>query len=462
MLLCDEEVMAFNQNQFELDCPKIVLTPQDSKKMPLHGIGSIFQRSDGQMHFKIYASLPGGPKSTLSLLAQNATLPGQIIPENEFYNLKATDAWGRVWESQKTDFDSHSFPQTNFVTLKGSIESLSYKIVAIKKPQIRNYLKLLFYQTVNLPANSAIKRSVSVANQMRSSSIKLNAWKFQSNDCQFILWDDEGILSLDCYALKEGTTFPSYFDLRVVEAMRFITAEPLSWSLMESEKDGVSEITLKSKVTKKSLTRLMPPVEYNRITQAKEAQTLFDLYLQHIKSYSAPHWHPISQRLSAILNASAGSLETEGLTLGVEIEGLVKQELANRFHIPLCKVVLKKVCNAIATLSMDENIKKRIIGFVGSMAGAKGQDILKELCNKGIIKETLFEKWKCLRNPSAHADVLNPSKIQEYFDLCHANIVLIYHLIFYIIGYRGIYTNYQQHGFPKALYNHPLSDQPHA
>ncbi|MFA5168046.1 MAG: hypothetical protein WC530_05900 [Candidatus Omnitrophota bacterium] len=448
MLLRDEEIKAFGLNQLELDCSQIILTPLDPSKKPISGIGSIFQKSDGRLHFKIYSTIPDNWR----LVFPPSTLAGQIIPDKEFYNLEAMDSHGRIWKSQRPRLDFNSTAYNDFVIIKGIAESISSQ-QQLEKPLARSYLNQRFYQSVEIPANCLTKKSFSVAKQTGRSSSEVNGWKFESNNYSFLLWTEESVLNLRCHSSEDNISLPSYFDLRALETIRFITGCPLIWSLQETGSANFAEIILKTKPTKKSETRLNPPISYRLIVHAKETQKLFDLYLAYIKNYPKPEWHPISQHVYAILNASGGSLETEGLTLGVEIEGLAKQELTAHYPKPLGKEILDKVCEVIEESKITQEIKARVTGFIRSMTGIKAHDVLRELSKKEIISQDLFNKWKKLRNTSAHSEPLDSSQIQEYLDLCHANTVLLYHLIFFVIGYRGIYTNYQQHGFPEADYN---------
>jgi len=41
---------------------------------------------------------------------------------------------------------------------------------------------------------------------------------------------------------------------------------------------------------------------------------------------------------------------------------------------------------------------------------------------------------------------------QSHFDLINKVTVLLYHLIFYLIGYSGSYSDYGTHGYPNRAY----------
>jgi hypothetical protein len=47
---------------------------------------------------------------------------------------------------------------------------------------------------------------------------------------------------------------------------------------------------------------------------------------------------------------------------------------------------------------------------------------------------------------------LNEKKLQELIDLIHKVTVLMYHIVFYLIGYRGKFTDYSSLGFPEKTY----------
>lgn len=447
----DNERTAFNLNKLELNCSKILLIPGDKNVPSIEGVGSIFQKEDGFLYLKVYANVPHIWQ--LFKQSQTSIVAGQLIPPTYFYKLEATDAEGRIWKSHRTRLDYHA-ASNNFTVFTGTLESITYECAPpkhIEKP----YIKMNFYQQVKIPANNFTETTFSIADQKKHSSSELKGWKFESHNFNFLLWDEESCLHLCCNS-QEITDFPEHFEIRIVEALGFITGENLIWSYFERGKGPLIEIILKSKPSKKSTTRLLPPISYDLIMNAKEVQKLFSLYLKHILNYSNSDWHPITQNHYAILSASGGSISTEALTLGVEIEGLAKGQLSNYHPKQPSQDVLNTSIEKISELELNQEIKKRILGFIGSLPGIKGQNILKNMVSLKIITEEQFENWKKLRHPAAHSDPFDSSKFQDYIDLCHANTVLFYHLIFHLIGYTGIYTNYGRHGFPEGVYNPPV------
>lgn len=453
-MLWKEEETSFDQNQFELDCSKIVLKSNDPALPSIEGVGSIFQKTNGWLYFKVYATVPHVWKLLGQL--QGAVKAGQLIPNHVFYEFEALDSQNRLWKNSRVRFDFNS-SSTNFTILTGTLESITYQYHPPIKPIDKPYIKLRFYQSVKIPSNNFTEKSISVANKESSSSSELNIWKFESNNCEFLLRQEKDCLYVICRH-HEQAPLPLNFETRLVETLQFITGERLRWSHYESGNKNLIEVTLRSKPPKLSATRLLPPIQYNLITNINETQKLFSLYLQHTLKDASPDWHPISQNHYSILNGSDASISAEALTLGVEIEGLAKNQLSNYHPKPPSQESLALASEKIESLEIDVEIKKRIAGFIGSMTGIKGQNILRRMAEEKIITDEQFANWKKLRNPAAHCDPFDSSKFQIYIDACHANTVLFYHLVFHLIGYQGIYTNYARHGFPEAVYNPSIAE----
>ena len=69
--------------------------------------------------------------------------------------------------------------------------------------------------------------------------------------------------------------------------------------------------------------------------------------------------------------------------------------------------------------------------------------------------------WKKLRNKFVHPrqidlKKLNDNQLQELVHMIHKVTVLMYHIVFYLIGYNGKFSDYSSLGFPERSY--PLNE----
>ncbi len=139
--------------------------------------------------------------------------------------------------------------------------------------------------------------------------------------------------------------------------------------------------------------------------------------------------------------------------MAVSIEGLLKL-CFHEIGLPNDEFMkrIKKANDEINKGGIDENLKSRLQGVLGSMKMPRAKDRLYCLRQSGIVEERLVKSWDNMRNSSAHSDSIDLSEIQNYLNDCSAMCVLFYQLIFYTIGYVGEYTDCSIYGFPNKKY----------
>jgi hypothetical protein len=135
------------------------------------------------------------------------------------------------------------------------------------------------------------------------------------------------------------------------------------------------------------------------------------------------------------------------LTLATHIELVVKNYF-KEFAKKISDDIIVAAIEEIKVLNINEALKPRIIGFLSNIRGEiRAKDILNELVKNDEIASKQLNYWNKLRNSSTHGDNLN-MEFQELFNLCSANLVLYYNLIFILINYTGSYSDYSTYGYP--------------
>src|SRR5215210_5457423 len=95
MLVNDDEITALRAGEFELHCLEMRLERKSAdERCVISGPGRIAQLPDGQLGLTVYA--PEQFELGFSYLAWPA---GQVIPEDAYFALTATDIYGRQWTS---------------------------------------------------------------------------------------------------------------------------------------------------------------------------------------------------------------------------------------------------------------------------------------------------------------------------------------------------------------------------
>ncbi|MCU0704613.1 MAG: hypothetical protein MUF18_11605, partial [Fimbriiglobus sp.] len=90
----EEAVLA---KRWETDCTEMTLTQNATENPRVHrGKGLLRQNAEGGLCFRIYPPGDGPLEGTFDKCSERITA-GQLVPDDEFYTLRATDWGGRVW-----------------------------------------------------------------------------------------------------------------------------------------------------------------------------------------------------------------------------------------------------------------------------------------------------------------------------------------------------------------------------
>ncbi|MCK4795386.1 MAG: hypothetical protein KAV87_67275 [Desulfobacteraceae bacterium] len=304
-----------------------------------------------------------------------------------------------------------------------------------------------FPGNIEIPCNTVTESKTYVGDKIRQRSGKLNAARFSACNYEIEIRNEEDWLTL---GVSSGLQkLPDFLELRVGEALQFVLARSLSWSMLEIYEGNKDITSIRPLPIGESKSRAQPAIGYKRIDETGCVWKLYEKYLQHILSYSKPYWHPLSGFIHSVIEAMSGSLEAQALTLGVAVEGILRTEFADlalpgeEFENEIDKA--KKLINES---SLENSVKKRGIGAFDAMLQPRAEDRLKELVKKGLIEKELVEAWRKIRHRSAHADIMNSIDTREFLKLYDRVNVLFNQLIFLAIGYTGKYTDYSTYGWP--------------
>jgi len=114
------------------------------------------------------------------------------------------------------------------------------------------------------------------------------------------------------------------FEVRVVEALRYVLAMVLHVSVIEHSAGSTVETTLISPV-RASETHLLPPLMASSSNDRPNVRRLFERYLTFVHSQiSSEFVHPCSSHLRMACEASANAIEAEAIGLCVAVEGIAK------------------------------------------------------------------------------------------------------------------------------------------
>lgn len=313
---------------------------------------------------------------------------------------------------------------------------------------------MLFPERIEIPCTTGTETQTSIGAKPQGRSSKTDVAEFASCGHQCRLSMEAATLRVEIWPDKEPNVH--HMETRIVEGLQFVLARPMSWVLFEREGGRMERTEVRSVPMPASTRRILPPIHFTRITNAESVWRLCDHYLRHVASHPDEKWHPLSQRLHSVLEATAGSVEVHARTLGIEIEGILKSEFVTS-GVPddIIHSQIDQARELIAGSRLDEGFKERMFGSLRSMRSPRADDRLRALVEAGAITDDQRSAWKKLRNSSTHADRADFLPQQEFVDRLMRTTVLLYHLVFAAIGYHGPYTDYGSRGWPTRPYEGP-------
>jgi hypothetical protein len=440
----EEALKLIMDRRFVLDCPQIVLSPHKptSSRKGYRGPGFITQNEDGNLTFKI-CSIEGSPIDDLERFF--SVKPGEILDEEHYYSLLATDINGRQWEARWIDPNPNYGPAGCFV--HGIIKELHHE-ENLPESGEGYFSEIYFPGEIRIPCNTTSEVEKVIDGEKRSWFGNMNIAKFGACGFEFELEQEKGWLAVR--VKSESRKITSISIIRFSEALQFILARSLSWAVLEIISGQNIKITIRplNKNDKKLI--IGPPISLQQCLDKPDIiWTLFKKYLEYVIDYQKDSWHPIFWWLNKIIESQSSSIDVEALVRSVAIEGILKSEFSDLNDLDEnLQSQIDKIKDIISKSDLEENFKKRLNGSLGSMFNLRPKDRLHILKSRGLINDAHIKEYGKLRDSSTHGDLVSEIHLQEFFNQCNSVLVLFYHLIFTAIGYKGPYTDYSTYGFP--------------
>lgn len=448
-----EEVQGFRQGTLHLDCPAVKLerhTPEGERVFS--GPGYISQAPDRKITFKLYAKESVPVDEVLGRIFGTAgPKAGEVIPLHEYWELSAVDSHTRRWRSLHVLPEPETHAELEGSIWAGDLDQLS-STADMPEYSGCNFLVLDFPGDHRIPYNTPTSVTATTG-ETKSRSGYTNTLLFASEGADFQLVREKEDQALVLTA-RSAASLPDYYETRLTETLQFLLGREMLWTRMESCRERVATVTLRSGDGGLAESGLYPPITDRWSESARWFAEMFVRYLRHVQTYPRENYHPISIQLRAVCRAGAGSLEARTLTLSVAIESILK--VAFKDYGRPSKELKAQIAGFRAYLGKwdgPEDPRRRIDGAVGALQQQRAFDQLKELAEKGIVTEEQRDTWKEVRNSAAHASITDSWEIQELLRKYHVLVVLLFHLVFWVIGYRGSHVDHNTPGWPLREYS---------
>jgi hypothetical protein len=452
----DETIDAFRRGFLDIDCKRMVLTQHKEGGERFEGKGYIRQTDDGKLIFKIYVTRYNAkPLGHLEAMVNSSA--GKMHSDEVFYDFEAAAHDGTRWTATRILPVPHWDMTDQTVLMHGTMQSIT---ADLDMPQKRHYLVLHFFEEYHVSLH-------------RMSETERHGNRYYTRDrAEFTALESEFEVRVrdgsgdTIFEIASDRPFPTAFDLRVQEALQYITAKTAIWRVRFQSTDKGMELELASPWRKSSRTQFSPPLAPISARFMEHGWKLFERYLDYVvQKTDGTHWNPVAYHLHNACEATANSVDAWAVGVSVAVEAVtglisVRDDKEKAARLALYQERARKWLEDQKDLA---DIADRARGQINAMSNKRPQDTLYALAETGHVEKSYVDAWKYLRNRHVHPklkDLQKPSPVdyQKLLDYIHRVETLLRQLTFYLIGYEGWFTDYGDHGkHAFASKQYPLS-----
>ena len=450
-----ETIDVFRRGAIDLDCKQIVLSQHKEGGERFEGQGYIRQSSDGVLFFKIYVSQYKNAKPFGHLEAQLSAVLGTLHSDEMFYDLDAVGQDGTHWMATRILPAFHWDASDMSVLANGQMQSI---VADLELPQRHHYLRLHFFEEYSVPVHFMSKTE-----KYGNEHMVRDRAAFEACGSKFEVRKREG--SGDTVVeMTSDAAFPTAFHLRIQEALQYITGKTAIWRVRLESEGGKLVLELASPWQRSSRTQFSPPISPGSIHFHNHGWDLFACYLTYVVTKTeGTHWNPVAYHLHNACEATANSVDAWAVGVSVAAEavvGLIKlpsdDEKAKRLAL-----FQERMRECLGTQTDFLDLAPRMEGSIAAMSNRRPQDTMYALADIGYVEKTYVDAWTDLRHRHVHPtlkDLKKPDPVdyRKLLKNIHRVEVLLRQLTFYLIGYKGPFTDYGAENFPSKQY--PLVD----
>lgn len=405
------------------------------------GFGLLLQDADRSIRLRVFSPAVDITER-LFRIADRDIVPGELLPDSEYYDFVGTDSRGRTWKAERISI-SPEFGELTCVRAKPLFLERSAEHPPVSdRPWIRAFI----------PGAVSLPWHVLVANGDRGQSLA----RFEKESPEFA-WTvektDDGVwIDFQSAQSPIASLFEAF--LRGMSVLTGVWLRPILLSIYEH---GRQTTRLTNRLQARQSERLVPPIPAER-PYADDAHRFLDRYLA-----AAADEDPARDRSATlayrfwhrILMAREGDIENSSLVLSVAVEGLVKKTLLSKTDVD--EDFLKQANEAKPILkqaAIGPRALACVLSSLGNAKQARVQDTLRRLAREGAIADAHVTAWKDVRHAAAHGGVLEDDEValQQHLRRFHTCLDLYYRLMYLLIGYEGKHTNYGATGWPRGTF----------
>ena len=438
----------FRAGTLDIDCRRMSLRRSDGSEFA--GPGHIRMDDQRNLVFTIYSDTPS--KSLRQHFEEFTKVrAGEVYTDEMLYELEAVADDGTVWRADKLLPPSVSSRTsgTSVDIVSGRTDRLAAEV---QTGRTGHAVELTFFEELPLPANEWTENN---------SGRTLDTAKFELDGRTLTFRAAPGSSQTTATA-ESSAPLPPNFDYRLQETVQYVTGKPTLYSACIRITGSEGSLELGNGWPVPAATHLDPPLHGPSFRHGSDGIRLMRDFLNYVtRTENGTLWNYLSYQIFTAAVASAGSIDSWALGLGVAVEAI-----AELIEIPTQPAEEAKLATflvqLIAVIDGDSRFgefRERARNHVRSMSSRRAKDTLHYLAGLGRVADEYVSAWGKLRNRQAHPKPIKSDtyqrEAQKLFVLIRKIQTLMWQLTFHLIGYEGNFTDYgKQDGqtFPTAAY----------
>ena len=443
-----------NGREFDLHCHWMTLrTPKDGART-YQGPGMIRFDRERQLQFTMYAD------SFDSNHTAERMEVGQLIPDDSIYRLSAIDDLECDWISDKVaEYMVLPNDRKTRALVTGRLTDVhSTHPMFRNNPSLRlagTRLSLSVFEDINIPFNAKTLTTTTLENGERvTGGARMNVAKIETDGYKFVFTHGGNVLKIEV----ETDQLTPGLDKRVIEALQFVLARPIWWTMLSEERGDTvfSNIRSAPPPPHSGGKSYLPPIDSIYFHDKTGCVwRLFASYFKFVLGHEANNWHPLSRYVYSTIESRESGFDPYRLALGVAVEGVLNTCFQN------AATPNEEYLHAVDTVEAhlrewkcpegytdETKIRNRMSGWCNFLRKPSTSDRLWALKELGVVTESEFDSWTSLRNETVHARRPGALPTQAEIDQVDAVTNVMHKLVFQAIGYIGKYTDYGSRGFP--------------
>jgi hypothetical protein len=447
---------AFRLGTLDLECTKMTLSQRKSGGPKFEGKGHIRQ-TDGALVFNLDVERREGADLPVISQMMFAGVGTGLIHEDDMYDLTATSADGTHWSASRI---AAPIPNWNIQDDCGAIAGTLHSLLGepVYSPGASHYLRLHFFEEFKLPMH-----------------LWASAGHLEICGAKFAVQQRSGSGDTVIEATSDSE-FPPAFDMRIQEALQYVTGKSAIWRARLLAKNGATTLELASPRPGGGRSRFNEPLALISAEFRVHSWSMFKRYLSYVvektpSDFGEKTWNPLAYHLHNAYEASSASMDTWAVGACVAVEAILslvkgrteeEQEQERSREEEWAKLKNSMLAHVEAQTHFSERARHRarqLIEMAGSMSPPQK---LRELARKGIVDIKNVRAWSKLRNPNVHRNLagLKEPGAAEYAQM-YAQLqrvgMLLHQLTFHLIGYEGPFTEYGETRLETRHYPLPES-----